>query len=134
MDSNLADKIFVSSVGVVLCSLLIVMAGSGDDDPRWETGVVRAKKDSALYVSPVNDTLVGRKILFTDKETKCYNAYEAIQIGDTMKFENPAHNPIVNAGYSYGDMRVNNKDMRQAIEQFNRTKQLQQIQREAHQK
>ena len=130
MDSNLAEKIFVSSVGVVLCSLLIVMAGAGYDEPQWETGVVRAKKDSALYVSPVNDTLVGRKILFNGK-ARHHKAYEIIQTGDTIKFENVSHKPVVYAGC---DMKVNNKDMRQAIEQFNRTKQLQQIQREYRQK
>ena len=122
---------FFMVAGMVGVGLSVAVAG---DEAKYETGVVRTKKDSALYVSPVNDTLVERKILFTDNATKSYKAYEAIQIGDTLKFENPTHDPIINAGYSYSDMKVNNKDIKKAIEQFNRTKQLQQIQRESRQK
>lgn len=122
---------FFVVAGMVGVGLTVAVAG---DEAKYETGVVRTKKDSALYVSQVNDTLVNRKILFTDKGTKCYNAYEAIQIGDTVKFENPTHNPIVNAGYSYSGIKVNSKDMEKAIEQFDRAKQLQQIQRESRQK
>lgn len=133
MAGKLAEHIFgfVVGVGVVGVGFSVAVAG---DEAKYETGVVRTKKDSALYVSPVNDTLVRCKILFTDNDTKSYKAYEAIQIGDTLKFYNPTRYPIINAGYSYSDMKVNNKDIQKAIEQFNRTKQLQQIQHESHQK
>ena len=133
MDRRLAEHIFGFFVGVTVVCVGFGVAVAGDE-AKYETGVVRNKKDSALYLSPVNDTLVERKILFTNSPTKSYKAYEAIQIGDTLKFENPTRDPIINAGYSYSDMKVNNKDIKKAIEQFNRTKQLQQIQRESRQK
>ncbi|MBP5364116.1 MAG: hypothetical protein J6Y49_02075 [Alphaproteobacteria bacterium] len=104
------------------------------EDAKYEEGIVRAKKDSALYVSPLNDTLVGRKIVLNDERTQSYKAYETIQIGDTIKFYNPSDNLVVNGKYSYSDMKVNNKNIEEAMEQFNKTKQLQQIQREARQK
>ena len=116
--------------GMVGVGLSVAVAG---DEAKYETGVVRTKKDSALYVSPLNDTLVNRKIQFTGS-AQCYKAYETIQIGDTVKFENPSRDQLISARYSYLSMKVNNKGIEEAIEQSNKAKQLQQIRRESRQK
>ena len=81
----------------------------------------------------MNDTLVNRKIQFTGS-AQCYKAYETIQIGDTVKFENPSRDQLISARYSYLSMKVNNKGIEEAIEQSNKAKQLQQIRRESRQK
>ena len=117
-------------LGTIGVCLSVAVAG---DEAKYETGVVRTKKDSALYVSPLNDTLVNRKIQFTGS-AQCHKAYETIQIGDTVKFENPSRNPLISARYSYLSMKVNNKGIEEATEQFNKAKQLQQIRRESRQK
>ena len=117
-------------LGTVGVCLSVAVAG---DEAKYETGVVRTKKDSALYVSPLNDTLVNRKIQFTGS-AQCYEAYKTIQIGDTVKFENPSRNPLISARYSYLSMKVNNKGIEESMKQFNKAKQLQQIRRESRQK
>ena len=121
---------FFMVAGMVGVGLSVAVAG---DEAKYETGVVRTKKDSALYVSPLNDTLVNRKIQFTGS-AQCYKAYETIQIGDTVKFENPSRDQLISARYSYLSMKVNNKGIEEAIEQSNKAKQLQQIRRESRQK
>ena len=127
---NREEKILWGALVFVVSVCIVGVAATIGDD--YETGVVRAKKDGALYVSPVNDTLVGRKILFPGN-TRHGKGYEVIQIADTIKFRNPTRAVVVD-GYRNMDMQINNKNIQQAIEQFDKNKQLQQIQREWRQK
>jgi len=119
-------------VGMICVAVGFGVAVAGDE-AEYETGVVRTKKDSALYISPRNDTLVGRKIQFSG-EPKYKEAYDIINFGDTVKFYNPKHDINITATQSFFDVKINGKDLADAKRDFDKIKQLQQIQREVRQK
>ncbi|MBQ0013213.1 MAG: hypothetical protein KBS86_01410, partial [Proteobacteria bacterium] len=98
------------------------LAVAGDESKR-ETGVVRTKKDSVLYISPVNDTLVDRKMQFTGKPQD-KQAYDITSVGDTVKFYNPKHN--VNIVATPGCLeKINGKCFVDFKREYNKIKQLQ---------
>lgn len=103
------------------------------NEHNHETGIVRVKKDGVLYVSPLKDTLVDRKIQFTD-EPKYREAYDITSVGDTIRFYNPKHDINIAANPVYLDVKINGKDLECFKREFNKNQQLQQIRMEAHQK
>ena len=57
----------------------------------YDTGVIRVKKDSTIYLSPVDGTLVFRKIDFRQLPPEKRQMYGYMDVGDTLTYYNPKH-------------------------------------------
>ncbi|MBO7066715.1 MAG: hypothetical protein J6W40_03780 [Alphaproteobacteria bacterium] len=58
----------------------------------YDTGVIRVKKDSTIYLSPIDGTLVFRKIDFRQLSPEKKQLYGYMDVGDTLTYYNPKHN------------------------------------------
>ena len=57
----------------------------------YDTGVIRVKKDSTIYLSPIDGTLVFRKIDFRQLSPEKKQLYGYMDVGDTLTYYNPKH-------------------------------------------
>ena len=57
----------------------------------YDTGVIRVKKDSTIYLSPVDGTLVFRKIDFRQLPPEKRHMYGYVNVNDTLTYYNPKH-------------------------------------------
>lgn len=77
-----------------LIAALFVRIGVGaltKDKKDYETGIVCAKADSTIYLSPVDGTLVHRELDFRKMSADKMGIYENAEIGDTLVFYKPKH-------------------------------------------
>ena len=65
--------------------------GQVENPADYDTGVVRVKKDSTIYLSPVDGTLVFRKIDFRQLPPEKRRMYGYMDVGDTLTYYNPKH-------------------------------------------
>lgn len=67
----------------------------------YETGIVCAKADSTIYLSPVDGTLVHRELDFRKMSADKMGIYENAEIGDTLTFYNPNHGTELSKGQDF---------------------------------
>ena len=73
---------------------LFVRIGCGaltEDKKDYETGIVNAKADSTIYLSPADGTLVHQELDFRKMPVDRMEIYENAEIGDTLMFYKPKH-------------------------------------------
>lgn len=104
----------------MIASMLLVC--SNVSKTKYETGIVCEKHDGTIYVSPINNELVNRKIDFIGSDAKYSAVYDLTNVGDTLRFYNPDHKSIVNAGEVYNGVQINGKKINQIKRELNNVK------------
>lgn len=83
---------------VVLCNMITTAIDKKstkraqvENPADYDTGVIRVKKDSTIYLSPIDGTLVFRKIDFRQLPPEKRQMYGYMDVGDTLTYYNPKH-------------------------------------------
>ena len=124
------NKKILTAITCGICGVSALVCGVAckktNNDDGYKTGIVRVKQEKALYLSPVDDTLINCKISFYDTHYQVY--YDNIQVGDTLTVHNPRDLVIMPAGrFDSKKTILNGKPLATAVR-------LRQIRREIYQR